>query len=109
MLKHSKFVLILLLILSALGCQSEDLALYNIDKRIILDNEAITVHTFKNEKEMEREASKINKTGNEYYEKGEKIINIDWVASPHLYKKGRIIVEYIGDNENIINDSNEIL
>ena len=43
------------------------------------------------------------------YSNGSKSINVSWVSLPHFYKKGSIIVQYVGENKNIISDLNDIL
>ena len=34
---------------------------------------------------------------------------IHWLGSPHFFKKGRLIVLYVGDNENVLNALGAVL
>jgi len=77
-------------------------------KRISIGDEAIDVYVFKNNKGMEKEAAKIEPSGFGYQSKT-KAVKVSWISVPHFYKKGRIIVQYIGENEKIIADLKEIL
>ena len=76
-------------------------------KRMLMDDIVIDIYIFKSNKEMEREASNIGIGGS--YNNGRKAINVSWVSVPHFYKKGRLIIQYIGENESIISDLTEIL
>jgi len=35
-------------------------------------------------------------------------MKVDWVSFPHFYKKGSIIVQYIGEDEKMISDLKDI-
>jgi hypothetical protein len=37
------------------------------------------------------------------------VLFVSWVSYPHFYKKGCLIVQYVGKNENIISDIEDIL
>lgn len=77
-------------------------------KRMIIDNEVLDIYLFSSDKKMENEAKCIDSGGGQYSD-GSKTINIGWPLSPHFYKKGSIIVQYIGENEKIISDLKYIL
>lgn len=57
---------------------------------------------------MEKDASTINKDASEI-SRAYNPIKIEWPKTPHFYKKGKIIVQYIGDDEKIISDLKEIM
>ncbi|GLC30216.1 hypothetical protein [Clostridium omnivorum] len=77
-------------------------------KRMMIDNKAIDIYLFSNDKEMENEASHID-SGGCGYNNGSKAVNVSWVSFPHFYKRGSIIVQYIGDDEKIMSDLKDIL
>ena len=35
-------------------------------------------------------------------------MEIEWVSKPHFYKKGSIIVNYVGEDEKILDDLKDI-
>ena len=77
-------------------------------KRIIIGNEALDIYLFTNTKKMEHEANYIDSNGCGY-SNGSRSINVSWVSLPHFYKRGSIIVQYVGENEKIISGLNSIL
>ena len=77
-------------------------------KRMIFDNKAIDIYLFSSNKNMENEASHIDSGGCQY-DNGSKAVNVSWVSYPHFYKKGNIIVQYIGEDKKIISDLKAIL
>lgn len=79
-----------------------------IRKRMVIDKEAIDIYLFTNNKKMESEAKFIDKEG-WGYDNGSKSVKVDWVSMPHFYKRGNIIVQYVGTNQNIISDLKDIL
>lgn len=68
----------------------------------INDEENISVYLYENSQKMEEDASYINEGGTSYTNDG-KNVEISWVSYPHFYKKGNIIVLYVGENQEIIN------
>lgn len=74
-------------------------------KRMIFDDIALDIYIFSSNKKMEREASKIDSNGCNY----NNLLSVSWVSYPHFYKKGSLIVQYVGENENIISDLEDIL
>lgn len=77
-------------------------------KRMVMGDTALDIYIFKSNKKMESEASNID-SGGCSYSNGRKAVNVSWVSFPHFYKKGKLIVQYVGENENIISDLEDIL
>lgn len=77
-------------------------------KRIILDNDVIDIYLFGSNNEMEEEAKHIDSGGCSYTNLT-KSVNVSWVSFPHFYKKGSLIVQYIGEDEVIMSDLKDIL
>jgi len=77
-------------------------------KRMIIDDKAIDIYQFSNDKKMETEASRIASDGCSY-SNDSKTVNVTWVSLPHFYKKGSLIIQYIGEDEIIISDLKDIL
>ncbi|MDD3174759.1 MAG: hypothetical protein PHF63_14075 [Herbinix sp.] len=76
--------------------------------RMIIDDIAIDIYIFNSDEKMESEASNIDSSGYSY-DNGSKALNVSWVSFPHFYKKGSLIVQYIGEDENIISALDDIL
>jgi hypothetical protein len=76
-------------------------------KRMIIDDKAIDIYLFNSNKKMENEARHID-SGGCGYDNGSKSVKVSWVSFPHFYKKGSIIVQYIGEDEKIIADLKDI-
>ena len=79
----------------------------NESKTMKIGETLIGVYSYKNNKEMEKNAKRISKDGSIFYEE-EKSIEIDWISKPHFYKKGSIIVNYVGEDEKILDDLKDI-
>lgn len=77
-------------------------------KQVILYDTDVTIYSYEDNEEMEKEASTINKDASEI-SRADNPIQIKWSKTPHFYKKGKIIVQYIGDDEKIISDLKEIM
>lgn len=77
-------------------------------KRMIIDKEAIDIYIYNNDNDAENDAKRIDAGGSKYND-GNKAVNVSWISYPHFYKKGSIIVQYVGENENIISDLKNIL
>ena len=69
-----------------------------------INGKRIYIYDFKNEKAMEKEAEKVDSGGCSI-----KNIKISWVSTPHFFKKGSIIVQYIGNDKDMVNTSKEIM
>jgi len=76
-------------------------------KQVILYDTEIVIYSYKNIEEMEKNASLVNEDASIINK--EQPIEIGWPKTPHFYKKGKVIVQYIGDDEQIITDLNEIM
>jgi hypothetical protein len=76
-------------------------------KRMIMGNIVIDIYLFNSDEKMESEASNID-SGGCSYNNGFKIINVSWVSFPHFYKKGNLIVQYVGEDEKIMSDLTDI-
>ncbi|MGE5628059.1 MAG: hypothetical protein ACM3X7_08050 [Solirubrobacterales bacterium] len=77
-------------------------------KRMMIDDEAIDIYLFSNDENMENEASHID-SGGCSYSNDSKSLNVSWISFPHFYKKGSLIVQYIGEDKKIISDLKDIL
>jgi hypothetical protein len=72
-------------------------------KRIEVNSENVSLLEYDDETMVEAEAKFISPDGFTYTsENWTMIANISWVAPPHFYKAGKIIVLYIGTNQAII-------
>ncbi len=72
-------------------------------KRIEVNSENVSLLEYDDETMVEAEAKFISPDGSTYTsENWTMIANISWVAPPHFYKAGKIIVLYIGTNQAII-------
>ncbi|MGG7077239.1 hypothetical protein [Clostridium sardiniense] len=77
------------------------------DKKILkIDKEQIDIYVYKNNKAMEKDASCIGNVSE--YNNGKESVKVDWVATPHFFKHGNIIVIYVGENIEIISSLTEI-
>jgi len=76
-------------------------------KQVILYDTEIIVYSYENSEEMEENASIVNEDASIVNK--EQPIEIEWPKDPHFYKKGKIIVQYIGEDEEIITDLSEIM
>ena len=71
-------------------------------KRMLLDNDIVLdIYLFKTNTKMEKEASRID-SGGAGYSGPLNNVKVSWVSVPHFYKKGALIVQYIGEDESII-------
>lgn len=79
----------------------------NESKTMKIDEALIGVYSYKNNKEMEKNTKYISSDGSGF-NNGKESIEIDWISKPHLFKKGSIIVNYVGEDEKILNDLTDI-
>jgi hypothetical protein len=78
-------------------------------KRMMLDNDIVLdIYLFKTNAKLEKEASRID-SGGAGYSGPLNNVKVSWVSVPHFYKKGTIIVQYIGEDDSIISTLEEIL
>lgn len=64
----------------------------------------IYLYDFKNEKAMEKEAEKVDSGGCSIGN-----FKISWVSTPHFFKKGSIILQYIGNDKAMVNTFKQIM
>ena len=77
-------------------------------EKMIIGKESIYIYLYSSNKEVEEDAKRIVNDGSAY-ENGNKSVQISWASQPYFYKKGNIIVLYVGVNEKIISDLKDIL
>ena len=77
-------------------------------KRMIIDTESIDIYLYNSNKEVENDAKRIDADGGGYSD-STKSVKVSWTSYPHFYKRGNIIVQYVGVNEKIISDLKDIL
>jgi hypothetical protein len=77
-------------------------------KRMIFNQEVLDIYLFDNDQKVEKEADNIDSSGCGY-DNGSTAIKVSWVSYPHFYKKGSLIIQYIGEEENLISDLEDIL
>ena len=74
-----------------------------IRMRIKTGTEILDVYFYENPTALEEVASGIGIDGSSYQNKSKtKVIEISWVSEPHFFKRNTMMVQYIGENENII-------
>lgn len=76
-------------------------------KRMIIDKTEIDIYLFGSNKKLEKEAGYISSDGCGYTN-GSNSLKVSWVSLPHFYKKGRLIVQYVGEDKKIISDLKDI-
>ncbi len=77
-------------------------------KRMKIGTDVVDIYLYNSNKSMEKDAKGININGGGY-SRGNKLIKVDWIAPPHFFKKGNIIVQYVGKNEKIITDLKNVM
>lgn len=78
------------------------------DKQVILYDTDVIIYSYNNNEEMQKEAMTINKDASEI-NSDDNSIQVEWPKAPHFYKKGNIIVQYIGEDKQIISNLKEIM
>jgi len=71
---------------------------------ININKDRFFIFEYKNSKAMEKDASTIDSGGCTVGNH-----KVSWVSYPHFYKKGNLIIQYVGDNKNIISTLEQIL
>lgn len=80
------------------------------EKKIIsIGNENLEVYTYASNEEMEKDAANIFYGGFSYENEIGTSIDLSWNSYPYFYKNKNMIVLYVGKNEKIISDLNNIL
>jgi len=72
------------------------------------ETENVSVYLYASPRKMEQDASYIDEGGSGYTN-GRKSVEISWVSYPHFYRKGNIIVLYVGEDAHIISALEEIM
>lgn len=82
-------------------------------KLITINDERLTIYVYSSNEEMEKDAANLIKNNGSYVKtlaNGQvEGISYDWSYAPHFYKKGKIIVQYCGENATILSDLKVIL
>lgn len=86
---------------------AENYFLPTTTKRMIIGSEGIDIYLYNSNKEVEDDAKRIHSDGFGY-RGSTRSVEIDWISYPHFYKKGNIIVQYVGENKKIISDLKDI-
>jgi len=74
---------------------------------MIIGSEAIDIYQYDNNESMEEDAGRIDSGGCTY--SGSNPKKVSWTKAPHFYKKGNIIVLYVGHDRDIKTHLSEIL
>lgn len=77
-------------------------------KMMVIDKDTIFIYLYNNDKEAAADSKRIDIMGCSY-QNGGKSVQVSWISFPHFYRKGSIIVQYVGINEKIISDLKDIL
>lgn len=78
-------------------------------KRMKIGKDAIDIYVYTTCAGAKIDSMKIDRHGDSYRGLFRGVqVEVDWVAPPHFYRKGRIIVNYVGENQKIIYDLRSI-
>jgi len=77
-------------------------------KRLVNNDMAIDIYIFDSEEDAQREAGYID-DGGCTYNNGRKGVHVTWVSYPHFFKKGCLIVQYVGEDIDIVKDLGDIM
>lgn len=75
-----------------------------VGRVLIVNHEQVQVFVYKTLQRVALEASRVGKTGSPI---GTSMIT--WIAPPHFYRSGKMIILYVGENEDIISALNKAL
>lgn len=70
-------------------------------KPVIIGDEIISIYEYASNKDMEKDSMYIDKGGSSISVPG-KEVEIFWVSLPHFFKKGTLIINYVGEDEQIL-------
>lgn len=76
-------------------------------KRMTIDDIALDIYVFDSDVEAETEAGYIDEGWG--YNNGRRAVKVSWISYPHFFKRGNIIVQYIGEDPDIINTLESIM
>ncbi len=68
----------------------------------------MSIYLYSSMEKMEEDASHLD-SGGTSYNNGDKSVEIEWVSYPHFFKKDNMIVNYVGDNKEIIKALEKLL
>lgn len=68
---------------------------------VLIGEDIISVYEYPSNDEMEADAAYVDRGGCSISVPGHSV-QISWSSLPHFYKKDRVIVNYVGENERII-------
>lgn len=77
-------------------------------KVMAIGKESLSIYLYDSDKEVEADSKRIDIMGCSY-QNGGKSVQVSWISFPNFYRKGAIIVQYIGINKKIISDLTDIL
>lgn len=77
-------------------------------RMMVIDKESIFIFLYANDKEAKADSKRVDAVGCGY-NNGHDAINVSWTSTPHFYRKGSMIVQYVGTNEKIISDLKDIM
>ena len=101
------FLLGIMLVLG-LACNESD-SCFSVDPEVItIKGIDIQVFEYKDAAAADTEAASISPDGSSINNNGQ-ICFMEWVASPHFYKAGNLILLYIGDDQAVIDALETIL
>lgn len=90
-------------------CDDNDIRFLNEDcKYMTIGDNTISIYIYKDNLTMEEDCKNINPRGFGYEGNGT-YISFSWMSEPHFYKKGILIVNYVGENEKLISDLEDIM
>lgn len=75
-------------------------------KPILIGDGIISIYEYESNEDMEKDSGYIGQDGSSISCPG-KSANIDWVSQPHFFKKGTLIINYVGEDEQILKFLNE--
>ena len=68
---------------------------------LIVGDEIISVYEYKSNKDMEKDSKYVDKNGLGISKPGGGV-RISWISKPYFFKRGKLIVNYVGEDEKIL-------
>ena len=69
---------------------------------LFIGDEVISVYEYESNQKMEKDSKYVDKNGLGISRPGNGV-RISWISTPYFFKKGRLIVNYVGKDEQILN------
>ena len=86
-----------------IGEKNNSDSFFSVERQYILIGEdIISFYEYETNEAMELDAACVDRGGCSINVPGRSVC-ISWVSLPHFYKKGNVIVNYVGENEQILN------